>query len=373
MAASAWSGTEVALLDTVHELAVGIGPRPAGSTFESAACELLATKVAAGERPLQRHEFAYRGWQGGDRGAVHIEAHGSIPGWTWPYTLPSGEDCVGTLVHGGPTVVIRGRLEVSRFDLVADGRAVGRILVVPSHEVRPTPNPSPWDALPTLVVGSEHRAKLDDATAAGARVSLLTDGQEMLARGTNLLLPPATDVTPRIVVIAHYDTVPESPGANDNAGGVAVLVELTRRLPPSAPVMFVLSSAEELWFVGARSLVAKLQDEGAIDDLAGCIAIDMVGAGEAICLRAPGRSAWRAAAAGNTLIESVVRHTPATDHVPFHDIGVDAVQITRLGDTEYHSRGDTFERVSEVALADVVGVVEGLVTSVLAALPPEKG
>jgi hypothetical protein len=362
----------MALLDTVHDLAVGIGPRPAGSSAELAACELLATKVAAGERPVQRHEFTYRGWQGGDRGAVRIDGLDSIQGWTWPYTLPSGQDCTGTLVYGGSTIVIRGRLEVARFDLVADGRALGRILVVPSEEVRPTPNPSPWDALPTLVVGSEHRSKLVDASASGARVSLVTDGTEMLAHGTNLVLPPAAAITPRIVVIAHYDTVPESPGANDNAGGVAVLEELTRRLRPSAPVVFVLSTAEELWFVGARALVARFQDERVIDDLAGCIAIDMVGVGEAICLRAPGRSKWAAAAAGNTLIESVVRHTPATDHVPFHDIGVDAVQITRLGDAEYHSRDDSLERVSEAALGDVVDVVDGLITSVLVALPPVR-
>jgi aminopeptidase YwaD len=34
----------------------------------------------------------------------------------------------------------------------------------------------------------------------------------------------------RIVVGAHYDAVPGSPGANDNGGGVAVLIELLRTL-----------------------------------------------------------------------------------------------------------------------------------------------
>lgn len=38
-----------------------------------------------------------------------------------------------------------------------------------------------------------------------------------------------------ILIGAHYDTVPGSPGADDNASGVAVLLELSRLLRPTAP------------------------------------------------------------------------------------------------------------------------------------------
>jgi hypothetical protein len=40
---------------------------------------------------------------------------------------------------------------------------------------------------------------------------------------------------PALVVGAHYDTVPGSPGANDNASGAAVLIELARLLAGDAP------------------------------------------------------------------------------------------------------------------------------------------
>lgn len=46
-----------------------------------------------------------------------------------------------------------------------------------------------------------------------------------------------------IVVGAHYDTVPGSPGADDNASGVAVLIELARL---DLPVRFVAFANEEL-------------------------------------------------------------------------------------------------------------------------------
>ena len=46
-----------------------------------------------------------------------------------------------------------------------------------------------------------------------------------------------------LVVGAHYDTVPGSPGADDNASGVAVLIELARLVPSG--VRFVAFANEE--------------------------------------------------------------------------------------------------------------------------------
>jgi Peptidase family M28 len=49
-----------------------------------------------------------------------------------------------------------------------------------------------------------------------------------------------------IVIGAHYDTVPGSPGADDNASGVAVLIELAALLRNDAlPVRFVAFANEE--------------------------------------------------------------------------------------------------------------------------------
>jgi Zn-dependent M28 family amino/carboxypeptidase len=50
-----------------------------------------------------------------------------------------------------------------------------------------------------------------------------------------------------IVVGAHYDTVPGSPGADDNASGVAVLLELAQMLAGEGlPIRFVAFANEEL-------------------------------------------------------------------------------------------------------------------------------
>ena len=61
---------------------------------------------------------------------------------------------------------------------------------------------------------------------------------------------------PPILIGAHYDAVPGTPGADDNATGVAVLLELASAFatnPPRYPIQFVAFDLEEcLLFEGER-------------------------------------------------------------------------------------------------------------------------
>jgi len=83
------------------------------------------------------------------------------------------------------------------------------------------------------------------------------------AAGVNLLAErPGTDpAVPAYLVGAHLDTVPGSPGADDNASGVACLLELAGRLPDTASVLLAVFDEEETGLVGsgvlARELVAE--------------------------------------------------------------------------------------------------------------------
>ena len=69
-------------------------------------------------------------------------------------------------------------------------------------------------------------------------------------RVANLIADPpgaATDATPYIIG-AHYDSVIGTPGADDNASAVAVMLELARRAtakPPGVPLRFVAFTLEE--------------------------------------------------------------------------------------------------------------------------------
>jgi len=96
-------------------------------------------------------------------------------------------------------------------------------------------------------------------------------------------LPGYTELTPPYLVGAHYDTVWGTPGADDNASGVAVLLELAKRAaadPPPVPVTFVAFTLEEppsfgTDHQGSRVFVKKLKEKG--ETVAGAIVLEMVG------------------------------------------------------------------------------------------------
>ena len=64
---------------------------------------------------------------------------------------------------------------------------------------------------------------------------------------------------PAVLVMSHYDSVPRSPGAADDMGGVASALEMARLLrlqPPARDVVFAFTDGEEAGLVGAGALLA---------------------------------------------------------------------------------------------------------------------
>jgi len=82
-----------------------------------------------------------------------------------------------------------------------------------------------------------------------------------------------------LILIAHHDAVPGSPGANDNASSVAVLLALARRLlrdPPSIRVRLLFTGSEEFSYYGARQYVKTADLRG----LCGVLSLELCGIGD---------------------------------------------------------------------------------------------
>jgi len=62
----------------------------------------------------------------------------------------------------------------------------------------------------------------------------------------------------KILIGAHYDSIPGTPGADDNASGVAALIATARAIGPQEGICYVAFDGEECGFVGSRALVAGL-------------------------------------------------------------------------------------------------------------------
>lgn len=81
---------------------------------------------------------------------------------------------------------------------------------------------------------------------------------EWQGRFANLVALPVHPKGPPTLVAAHYDSVPCSPGADDNASAVAVLLEVARAAASQqANVGFVAFNAEEEGLVGSSDFVAE--------------------------------------------------------------------------------------------------------------------
>ena len=133
-----------------------------------------------------------------------------------------------------------------------------------------------------------HRASVAERTAARVylRDALAARGLDVSLRayatGQNVVasLPATAGATAaaRIVVGAHYDSVPAGPGAADDGTGVAIVLAAARYLADlprrDHPVDFVLFDQEEIGLVGSAAYVAALRDQGAAVDSVHCF--DMV-------------------------------------------------------------------------------------------------
>jgi len=85
-----------------------------------------------------------------------------------------------------------------------------------------------------------------------------------------------------LVIAAHFDAVPNSPGAEDNGTGVAAIVEMARVLrerPMHRTVRLILFNLEEAGLVGSRAYVGRNIDDwnAGKETIVGMVSMDMIG------------------------------------------------------------------------------------------------
>ena len=213
--------------------------------------------------------------------------------------------------------------------------------------------------------------------------------------GVNLILrlPGQRPELGPVLVAAHYDGPLGSPGADDNASGVAALLELARRwaqTPPKRPVWLVAFDQEEWGMVGSAALARELKSSGQRLHL--MLSLEMLGytaeeqnypleamkalygsRGDFIALVAntgaaallPGLSRGMGAHVKTKVLPVPFkgRQLPdvrLSDHSPFWDEGYNAVMVTDtsfMRNPHYHQPSDTIETLD---LPFLRAVIDGL-------------
>ena len=293
---------------------------------------------------------------------------------------------------------MRGVLAASVATVVLGAAACSDDPVVDSKQPRPTTTaPAPTSAAPTLTPKAfdadramatvrliARSPRLTTAPEYAAAAGLLTprlvrSGYDVhrqrfpvpagdswgvpVGAGTSFNVvaePPGFDSrAPHVVVGAHLDTVAVAPGAEDNASGVAVVMELARVLAGTPQVVLVLFGGEEprgpgeLHHFGSKRYVRA--DPG---DVAAMVSLDRVGVGD----RVPVGSATGtptvvrdelAHLAKRLGIPTVVGTNDASDHESFADEGIGATRVGSTPYAAYHSAADVPSVVQRDQLARV--------------------
>ncbi len=168
----------------------------------------------------------------------------------------------------------------------------------------------------------------------------------------------------RLILGGHIDSKPPSPGANDDASGVAILLEVARLLketPPGPTVEIVFFGAEEIsdgnpdhHHAGSRYRASMLSAQERADTT-GMLSVDMASFGTQAYVRTMGVGpmafANRVVAEGKRLgLPISYLKDPGrsgwSDHEPFEKLGIPSAWLEWLQDPAYHTPKDTAERLS---------------------------
>jgi len=206
-----------------------------------------------------------------------------------------------------------------------------------------------------------------------------------------------------ILLGAHYDSVERSPGADDNATSVAIVLEAARVLSAATPrtLKLVFFDLEEIGLLGSQAFI---EDPSQQDNLQGAIILDMVGYAchEVGCqsyppmlpITPPTDRGDFLAVIGNqghpALIDGFTQSTRPTlpqvltlaiptfgdftpdlvrsDHAPFWKKGLGAVLVTdtaNFRNPNYHQPTDTLETIDREFFLGSAQVIVNAVTALL--------
>ncbi|AOW93286.1 amidohydrolase [Rhodococcus sp. WMMA185] len=302
-------------------------------------------------------------------------------------------DYDGLDLTGAVVLVDRGVCTFADKQQVAADRGAAAVIVV-NNEEGPLDDATLGDPgagrIPTGGVSTADGAALEQA---GGDVTLTLDTATESGTERNVIAQTKTGATDDVVMVgAHLDSVPDSPGMNDNGSGVSAILETAVQLGGSPEitnaVRFAFWGAEEQGLIGSKAYVNGLSDAER-NDIALYMNFDMLGSENAAFLAYDGDDSDRLGGGpgpegsagiertfiqflegGGTAVEGAA-FDGRSDYAPFFDRGIPTggvfsgaeqlktdAQVQKWGgrphapfDPNYHGPSDTIDNVDPLVLA----------------------
>ena len=222
-----------------------------------------------------------------------------------------------------------------------------------------------------LVMGSgytlDELSQRSVATPLSVTVHMAVTIQERLMDAYNVLgILPGSDPQHRdeiVIIGAHLDHMGRDPdggvyhGANDNASGVAAMLEIarlwhTQGFRPARSVLFAAWDGEEYGLKGSSYYVQN--PVYPLTSTVAALILDMTGEGEKLYINGDGAAAAQLQASARvysvtTTLDPIVA---GSDHVPFYQVGIPAAIASPYLDSDltYHTTDDTIQTIQPGAL-----------------------
>ncbi|GAP94629.1 M28 family peptidase [Leptolyngbya sp. NIES-2104] len=330
---------------------VNLGPRVAGTPIAERASEYLIDQYRKLGYQVEVQTFTYpKFFDGGS--TVSIDGK-TINAWAMVRSVPgtpSGklvavpnygkpEDFKAVDVKNHIAIVQRGGIQfIQKIENAAAAGAIGILIVnnqpgnVRGMLLRASPIPA---ASLSQEVGTP---LLEQAQKTNAQATLTVKAQpNALGRNVIAHLPNVTQ--PKLIIGGHFDSVENSPGANDNASGTAVVLGIARSLsksPEANQIWFMAFDGEEDGLKGSEAFVDRATPQF-LSGLKAMLNFDMVGVNDRLLLDGSGTmSAIAQSVSGN--VQS--SRFGGSDHASFRSKNVSTLFFFRGKDPNYHSPGD---------------------------------
>lgn len=348
----------------VVALAETIGVRATGTDGERRAADYIAAQFRSYGYDVSEQPFTFDGFV--DLGSSLRDGAGHTYETSSLAYSAAGDVTAAAVVAGigrpedfsagtaGKIAVIK-RGELTFTDKVTNAQAAGAVAVVIYND-----SPGPFRgtlrgqaSIPAVSISGQDGDALLAALGAGA-LTVHVDARTGAIDSQNVVARPAGGECD-IIAGGHYDSVPAGPGANDNASGTAVVIELARTLAAEGrhDVCFAAFGGEELGLHGSQAFVASLSPDD-LRPLKAMLNFDMEGVGNTWNLIGDpsmvdlGRSV--ATRLGIAAVPSQLPAGAGSDHASFEAAGVPVLFFYRSDDPNYHTANDRARFVDPTAL-----------------------
>jgi aminopeptidase YwaD len=366
-------------------LAVDIGNRPIGSPSNHAAQKYIEAVFRSQNLDTELQEFACPDWV---EIKTRLELRGLILEASANTFSPSAEVsaptiAIGTLVElekadiGGRIPIFYGSLAQSEIAAKAaiyvserdrrivqflESRAAAGVITV-----NPTLN-ARWRLIedfdfgfPSVTVSA--RSGLELLKRAGELVSMHILTRKTPSHSANVVGRMQGELPDKIVICAHYDTKVDTPGAYDNASGVAAILTLCECLKdrvtkPRHTFEWVAFSGEEIYGLGDMTYAHDIGND--FSKITTVLNIDGIGP----LTSSNSIAVFSATQNFSDLVDRLtagypgfvrIDPWPASDHYIFYSHGVPSIAMTGVGIKDiYHTPVDSIEWLSPKKLEEAI-------------------